>query len=155
MTTVSNKQLRAHMMEAELSRRLALEYENYWQEELVQAPSGWVPALIGLWQQLDGINNVVAMTSDHRITWVSLRYEVYAADMSVFATPLAHIRSWTPTHAMALISALDEFHRRIRKTCEECGSSSGFRHKTTLGVGGGDRILCAQCARKLAGDTAK
>lgn len=138
-------------MEADLAQRLALEYENFWRKELVRAPDGWVPALIGLWQQLDGINGVTPMSSEHRITWVSLRYELYPADMSVFITPLAHIRSWTPTHAMALISALDEFHRRIRETCEECGSRSGLRHKTQLGVGGNDRILCAQCGRRFSG----
>lgn len=33
------------------------------------------------------------------------------------------------------------------KACEECGQP-GYRHKTTLGIGGDDRILCDTCGER-------
>lgn len=135
-------------MNVDLSQRLSLEYENYWNRELAQVADGWAPALVDLWWDLDSINDVVRMSSDHRISWVSMRYAIYPAGMMAHAAPLAHIRKWTPDHAMALIAALDRFHRRIDETCEECGNRSGIRRKTQLGIGGNDRILCDECNQR-------
>jgi hypothetical protein len=131
---------------------LSQEYERYWHRELVHLPSHWVPALIGLWEELDAINIAVPLSSEHRVTWVSLRYQIFPADMSAYATPTAHIGRWTPAHAFALIVALDKFHRRVRETCEECGSRSGYRQKTQLGIGGHDQILCDACGERKSSD---
>jgi hypothetical protein len=133
---------------ADLASQLSREYEYYWRHELEPLPDQWASTLVDFWTELEGINNAVRMIPDRRIIWVALRYHVYPCGVTAYASPIAQIERWSPDHAMALIMALDTFHKRISETCEECGSRKGFRHKTQLGLGGDDRILCHECGEK-------
>jgi hypothetical protein len=133
-------------MNRDLVRRLCGDFPHYWSDELRQLPETWVPALIDLWQQLDDLHLVEA--SAERMIWVTLRYQIFDASMTVYAATVAPIQRWTPVHAMALVVALDGFHSQVSEICENCGSPTAHRHKTRLGIGGGDRMLCVDCGEK-------
>lgn len=140
------------IMDSDLARRLSKEHEYYWRPILRDLPDAWVSALLEFWQRLDEINTATPPMSDRRYVWVALRYDLFPAGLTAYASPAVNLRRWTPAHAMALIAAIDEFHQRLQETCEQCGSRTGYRHKTQLDIGGYDRILCEQCGQKWEGN---
>lgn len=130
-------------MTPDLAQRLSREHYYYWSSDLSDLSDGWVQSLVDFWWQLLAIKQ--PGPTDSSLTWVSLKYQINPAALTAYATPVS-IKQFAGEQALAVFTAIDKLQKRVQRTCEECGRP-GYRHKTTLGIGGGDRILCDTCGQ--------
>ncbi|TAV14745.1 hypothetical protein [Rhizobium ruizarguesonis] len=117
-------------MKRDIADKLALEYNNLWDDSMSALPDGWITPLVTMLDKLEGLSNVdrsISYDAKGLATWVDVQVEVSAICASAYAAPLKPAGKWNPARALACIEALSEFSGQCSETCSICGQPGLLR----------------------------